>query len=129
VRWLRLAADQGFASAQLYLGLMYDLGHGVPQDYQEAVPWYRLAAGQGHFYAQYNLGGMYGLGRGVPQDYVQAHLWYNLAASQGYQAAAKLRDSLAQKMMPAQVAEAQRLAREWRPRAPAAAGSAPSAAP
>ncbi|MBN4047955.1 sel1 repeat family protein [bacterium AH-315-O15] len=89
----------------------------VPQDDVEAVRWYRLVADQGHARAQYNLGAMYGSGRGVPQDFVEAHKWRNLAASRAsaedqtrYAAA---RDALAAQMTPAQLAEAQKLAREW----------------
>jgi TPR repeat protein len=98
---------------------MYDTGQGVPQDYQEAERWYRLAAEQGHAKAQYNLGVMYTNGKGVPQDYVQAHTWINLAASRATTGEAKYRlarDSLAERMTASQVAEAQRLAREWQPK-------------
>ncbi len=77
---------------------------------------FRLAADQGHAKAQYSLGAMYALGQGVPQDFVQAHMWSNLAAAQGDEPARKLRDKLAKKMTPAQIAEAQRLAREWTPK-------------
>ena len=59
VKWFRLAADQGNATAQYNLGLMYDKGQGVPQNYAEAVKWYRLAADQGNAVAQFNLGVMY----------------------------------------------------------------------
>ena len=118
-KWNRLAAEQGHASAQNNLGFMYGEGEGVAQDYQEAVKWFRLAAEQGDAMAQYNLGGQYALGEGVPQDYVQAHKWFNLAASRttpeeagDYRSA---RDEVAKKMTASQVAEAQRLAREWQP--------------
>ena len=57
--WLPLA-EQGFAQAQLNLGVMYDNGKGVPQDYEEAVKWYRLAAEQRHERAQFNLEMMHG---------------------------------------------------------------------
>ena len=57
--WLPLA-EQGDASAQVFLGLMHSKGLGVPQDYKEAVKWYRLSAEQGDAQAQYNLGVMYG---------------------------------------------------------------------
>ena len=43
-----------------------------------------------------------------------AHMWANLAASAGDKEAVKLRDLLADIMTPAQLAEAQRLAREWK---------------
>jgi TPR repeat protein len=120
-KWYRLAAEQGDASAQSNLGWMYDSGDGVPQDYAEARKWFRLAAEQGNARAQFNLGVMYGSGKGVPQDYVEAHKWLNVAASRltgdDRERAATLRDQIAEKMTPAQVAEAQRVARDWRPQA------------
>jgi TPR repeat protein len=117
VAWYRKAAEQGNVLAQNNLGAMYEHGLGVPQDYEQAVAWYRKAAEQGDALAQNNLGLMYRDGRGVPQDYVRAHVWLNLAASDtGYTEAAKNRDDVAAKMTPAQIAEAQRLAREWKPK-------------
>ncbi|MSP50530.1 MAG: sel1 repeat family protein, partial [Alphaproteobacteria bacterium] len=89
---------------------------GVPQDYAEAVMWYRKAADQGEADAQTNLGINYANGQGVPQDYVQAHKWFNLAAAKGNINAVKNRDIVAAKMTPAQIAEAQKLAREWKPK-------------
>jgi TPR repeat protein len=123
VKWYRKAADQGNAAAQYNLGLMYDNGHGVPQDYAEAVKWYRKAAERGVATAQNNLGFMYGNGQGVPQDYVQAHKWYNLAGArfpasetENRNKAVENRDLVAALMTPAQIAEAQKLAREWKPK-------------
>ncbi|MDG1942636.1 MAG: tetratricopeptide repeat protein [Halioglobus sp.] len=115
VTWYRKAADQGDPKAQFSLGLRYDNGQGVPQDYAQAVTWYRKAADQGHAAAQYNLGLRYGEGQGVPQDYVQAHMWSNLATASGDQDAITNRDRVAGMMTPAQIAEAQKLAREWKP--------------
>jgi len=123
VKWYRLGADQGLALAQSNLGAAYPEGEGVPQNYAEAIKWYRRAADQGQADAQNNLGVMYVHGEGVPQDYVQAHMWFNLAAS-GYLAsekekrdkAIKGRDFTAFKMTPARIAEAQKLAREWKPK-------------
>ena len=77
-------AEEGNAVAQNNLGLMYQNGWGVPQDYKEAVYWYRLAAEQEHAKAQFNLGVMYNNGNGVPQDYEEAVRWYQLAAEQGH---------------------------------------------
>ena len=62
MKWYRLAADQGFALAQYNLGIMYNKGEGVAQDYAEAVKWYRRAADKGFAFAQYNLGVMYDRG-------------------------------------------------------------------
>ena len=119
VAWYRQAADQGHAFVQFNLGLMYLNGDSVPQDFTQAVAWYRQAADQGLADAQYDLGFMYANGTGLPQDYVQAHKWYNLAVSrvtgngQKEYEYAEPRDALAKQMTPAQLAEAQRLARDW----------------
>ena len=77
--WMPLAED-GDSAAQYNLGVMYDNGDGVPQDYKEAVKWYTLAAEQGYAPAQTNLGFMYEDRQGVPQDYKEAIKWYTLAA-------------------------------------------------
>jgi TPR repeat protein len=121
LRLYRPLADGGSASAQYNIGIMYDKGQGVPQDYAEAISWYRKAADQGHSTAQNNLGAMYNDGTGVPQDYVLAYMWFNLAAS-GLKApesdiAVKNRDRVATRMTAAQIAESQKLAREWKPKA------------
>ena len=110
-------AEQGDAAAQYNLGIMYRDGKGVLQDDTQAVAWFRQAVDQGNAEAQSNLGGMYSLGAGVPQDDVEAHKWYNLAASrttgEAQKRHAERRDALAEEMTPAQIAEAQRLAKEW----------------
>jgi len=85
-------------------------------DYTEAAKWYRLAAEQGNAEGQVNLGTMYAEGQGVPQDYALAHKWLNLAAAKGGTTrgiAVKARGIVASEMTPEQIAEAQRLAREW----------------
>ena len=84
--WLPLA-NQGDAVAQYNLGLMYERGYGVPQNYVEAMKWYRKAADRGHPTAKFNLGVTYDLGLGVPQNYAEALKWYRLAAEQGHTAA------------------------------------------
>ena len=66
------------------LGLAYEKGQGVPQDYQEAVNWYRIAAAREDEWAQTRLGLIYAEGKDVPQDYQEAVNWYRLAAAQGY---------------------------------------------
>jgi TPR repeat protein len=115
LRLFRLAADKGWAEAQAAVGYVYFNGlAGVPQSYDEAFTWYYRAAAQGHAPAQSELGGLYANGQGIPQDYVRAHMWFNLAAAQGYQEAIKDRDEIARKMTPEQIAEAQKLAHEWK---------------
>jgi len=78
-----LAAEQGDASAQYFLGSMYALGDGVPENDAEAVKWFRLAAEQGNARAQTNLGLVYANGEGVPENDAEAVKWYRLAAEQG----------------------------------------------
>jgi TPR repeat protein len=69
VRLYRLAAQQGDASAEQALGLLYFNGlAGITQSYAEAVKWYTLAAEQGLAFAQSELGVLYANGQGVPQD-------------------------------------------------------------
>ena len=109
----RPLADDGREDAQYYLGFMYYNAKGVARDYDEAAKWFRLAAEQGHADAQYNLGYIYLTGEGVKQDFIFAHMWFDLSAAQGKQIAVNGRSFVAQRMSPAQVAEAQKLAREW----------------
>jgi hypothetical protein len=116
LRWYRAAAEQGNAKGQYYLAVIFDMGDGVPRDYAEALKWYRKAAEQGLAVAQSNLGAMYGLGQGVPRDYVRACMWLNLAAEQGYSEAQNCIEAISEKMTPDQIAEARRLAKEWKPR-------------
>ncbi len=134
-KWFRKAAEQGQVQAQLTLAnwsyrcaseispfCLFRMGS-PNLDYTEAAKWYRLAAEQGNAEAQRSIGVMYAEGQGVPQDYVLAHKWLNLSAAQEglvreqeglvRNTPAKMRDLVASKMTPAQVAEAQRLAREW----------------
>ena len=83
LQMLRTWAAQGNALAQNNLGLLYDIGNGVPQDYAIARQWYEQAAAQNHAGAQVNLGLLYANGHGVPQDYAKARGWYEKAAAQG----------------------------------------------
>jgi TPR repeat protein len=80
--WLPLAR-QGNVRAQYDMGVLYQHGQGVAQDYKEAAKWYRLAAAQGDEDAQNNLGGFYDQGYGVAQDYKEAQKWYRISAAGG----------------------------------------------
>ena len=109
--WTPLA-EQGGASAQYNLALMYDNGDGVLQDYKTAVKWYTLAAEQGYASAQTNLAILYAKGDGVIKDDVYAHMWANIASSNGNEGGGKVREIVAEDMTPSQIGEAQTLARE-----------------
>ncbi len=90
-------------------------------DYATAIRELHPLAEQGYAEAQFNLGSMYDDGLSVPQDYIQAYMWFKLATStfppgEKRDIAVKNRDLLAKKMTPAQISEAKKLAREWRPK-------------
>jgi uncharacterized protein len=114
------AADTGDPDAQMRVAGLYSDGKAVPKNDVEAVRWYRLAAEQGNAQGQSQLGSAYELGQGVPQDYVLAHMWFNLAAANsdpwGAKWAQDMRNLIAVQMTKEQIAEAQRLAREWTPK-------------
>jgi len=109
-------AEHGNIRAQALLGFSYANGLGVPQDDIEAAKWYQRAADRGDDIAQYNIGIMHQNGQGVPRDLVGAYMWLDLAAMRGHQGAAMDRDRLAKSMTAAQIAEAQELARKWKPK-------------
>ncbi|HSL06224.1 MAG TPA: tetratricopeptide repeat protein [Nitrospiraceae bacterium] len=115
-QWYEKAAVQGLAKAQFNLGTLYFNGEGVPKNYQQALRWFRLAADQGEALAQTKIAIMYDEGQGVPKNIVQAYKWYSLAGTNGDKPAPQLRDLLANQMTPAQIAEAQKLAQEWKPK-------------
>jgi TPR repeat protein len=115
VRWWRKAAEQGDAGAQDELATAYLWGDGVQPDPSEATQWFRKAAEQGDIFAQTSLAYLYACGAGVSKDLALAHMWLSLAAAQGQPVATIALDKLASKMTSAQVAEARRLAREWKP--------------
>jgi TPR repeat protein len=79
-RWLRLAATQGDADAQDWLGTGYERGWFGTTDYREALKWLRKAAAQGLPWAQFSLGQMYEDGKGVPESDSLAASWYRKAA-------------------------------------------------
>lgn len=118
-------AEAGDARAQAMLGLLYELGHGVPQDFAVAAWWYGCAAERGDANGQYLLGLAYDKGRGVPRDVVLSQKWLILAAAradrQEQAIYIRIRNAVATKMSLAQLALAQQLALQWTPTAPSVA--------
>ncbi|TKB65031.1 MAG: sel1 repeat family protein [Nitrospira sp.] len=115
-KWYEKSAIQGHTEAQVNFGILLLYARGGQQDYKMAMYYLRLSANKGHDLAQRKLGQMYEHGDGVQQDYVKAYMWYSLGATKGEEAGARLRDALAKKMDPDQISEAQKLAREWKPK-------------
>jgi uncharacterized protein len=119
-KWYQLAAAQGDIRSQKSIAMMFSFGDGSPQDQSEAVKWYRLAAEQGDAGAQHSLGLKYLLGQGVLRDYALAYMWFSLAAAADrhdgapdYGATWECRDLAARHLTADQIADAERVAREW----------------
>jgi uncharacterized protein len=79
----------------------------------DSLAQFEIEARTGRPEALYNLGLAYSTGQGVAQDYVVAHKWFNLAAMRGLNAAKGWRNQIAEEMNAGQIAQAQKLAREW----------------
>lgn len=116
VQWYRRAIESDHEMALFNLAVLYTNGQGAPQNYQEAMRWYTKAAEAGHTGAQYVLAVQYFHGKDRPQDYVLAYMWANLAASHGDSDAINERRDIAKVMTPSQLAVAQQLVREWKPK-------------
>ena len=116
-QWYRSAADQGNLEAQMAVASMYHAGQGVSQNDAEALNWFGKAADQGNTDAQELVAFMYLHGKGTPKNLVRAYVWFNLSASQGNKDAAKYRDQTAYVMTPEQLAEAQKIGHDGKPRA------------
>ena len=106
-KWYTLAANQGDAAAQSNLGGMYDVGKGVEENDTTAIKWLTLAAKQGYDHAQTYLGVMYVNGEGVDADYLRAYMWWHISAENGDASAGTYKDSIANKMTPAHLDQAQ----------------------
>lgn len=83
------------------------------QDYATALALFRPLAAQGDIDAQHNIGIMYYLGQGVSPDYVQAYAWIHISAARGHKNAYKVKQRIASKLTPKQIADAEILAQEW----------------
>ena len=109
IQMWRPLAEQGSAEAQFMLGGVY----GKQRRWALAVKWMRMSAQNGFEGAQGALGILYFGGFGVSEDFVMAHMWFNIAAANGEPNSRSLRETAAKRMTPDQIAEAQRMAREW----------------
>ena len=68
---------------QYKIGVMYDRGLGLKQNYRKALNWYGKSAKNGFGLAQYKIGQMYVAGHGVKQNFTKAYAWVRSAISQG----------------------------------------------
>ncbi len=115
-------AEAGVAQAQFTVGIMYWNAQGVPENAQDAVKWFLLAADQGLADAYYSLGQQYSLGGGgMERDRAEAYFWLVLAV-EGYEeegrsaldSARQMRDLVAGKLTPDQIAELDKRVADWK---------------
>lgn len=117
----RKAVEEGDAEAQYRLSWMYYEGQGLQRDISESLKWKSEAANQGHVAALYERGWGEFLVTVKPVDYTQSYKWLTVAASRAINPEArehiiKRRGIVAAEMTPTQIAEAERLAQEWKPK-------------
>ena len=77
------AVDGGLADVLVYVGRLYESGHGLPQNYSKAWELYEKATRQGSRDGEAFLAGLYADGKGVPKDYAKAFGLYEKAAARG----------------------------------------------
>lgn len=127
MRHLRVAAESGEAAAQFNLGVLYDSrlddnGYAVEGDRAEAIKWLLAAAEQGLPRAQRRLAELYADGPYASRNYVEACAWFLLAATSSLgihrHHARSGYERIAARLTAAQLAEAKRLASQWRARRP-----------
>lgn len=128
VRLYQENAEKGDSDAQYKLGLLYLTGNGALQDFAEAARWLKLAAEQGYALAQYELGLIYRTGHGFAVDEVKSYMWLNLAAAAGIQQAVTARDEVMRSLSAKQLAQAQKISREWLASRPQSKPHVPEAA-
>lgn len=116
LKYYTLGAEWGDMRAQMDLATMFDKGWGVQQDLARAAKWYEASAKQGQPSAQYNTATMYEEGVGVPADNILAYMYYQLAIEGGFpQFAAEAIEKLSGIMKPAEIKEATKRVRAFKP--------------
>lgn len=111
--WYGRSADQEDPEAQFQLGKYFLEGIGVSRDPGRAADWFRRAAEHKHHGAQYALGGLYSQGRGVPKDLIKSYEWVRISSPKLDTHTRDVLATLAKKMTPAQVEDAEKHAVEW----------------
>ena len=113
IKWFKLSISNGNALAARQLYEVYSRGYGVAEDYTESKKWLKLSAEMGDVTGQGILGGKYFLGRrGFVEDLVLSHMWFNISVANG-SSSTYYKTMVEEYLTPDQLAEAQKLAREW----------------
>ncbi|MBT6095055.1 MAG: sel1 repeat family protein [Rhodospirillaceae bacterium] len=109
-------AESGGSSRDMYaIASRYLKGLGVKRDTANGIAWMRKAAEFGHAQAQYIMGTVYSAGHGVQKDPAEAYKWLTLSANRGFPKAKKARRKLKPNLTPAQLTEANKRLKTWRP--------------
>jgi hypothetical protein len=114
--WYRQAADNGHPEAQYNLARLYAGGKGVKRDEVQAERWVSSSASQGYAPAMADLGKRFATGNGAAQNGQRAYFWLTLAFLHGDKSEEKLRSAEAAKLKPAEVADEEHAAQNWKPR-------------
>jgi TPR repeat protein len=119
--WYTAAAGDRVSAAMYRVGYLHEKGLGVKANMKEAEKWYRKAADAGDSWSQLYFGDKCEHGRGVPVDLISAHVWYNLASKgmgseELWKKAKSAKERVALTLSAEDLARAEKMAREWRPR-------------
>jgi TPR repeat protein len=114
--WISKAAQQGLDKAQYNLGKMYRDGQGAQADAKAAAEWFLKAAEQGHAKSQTHIGTRLMRGQGIAKDEARALMFLILGAQGGDYPAKKAAKVYSEQLPPETVKEAEKLAKEWKPK-------------
>lgn len=112
--WYLSGAELDIKSAMNELGLIYEYGKMVPQDFSIAAHYYELAANKGYKISQYNIALLYAKGLGVIKNPKTAYFWALLASSDGDRDAVVLREKLERMITPEERIASQAEAKKWK---------------
>jgi hypothetical protein len=119
IRLWRPLANAGDVNAEYNMGVMYDMGHGVPKNDVQAAAWYRKAADKGMGNAMINLVALIAGHARSPADLVPAYMWLVIAQNHDPSVASDVEQDMNRMMSlmsRRQIAQAENMARYWRPR-------------
>ncbi len=115
LKWHRMAADNGNAESQQYMGYSYESGIGVTRSDVDAAAWYMKAANQGNAAAQGIIGNMYATGRGLDESFDQAFVWLSLAKKGGDTFFENTLEDVSNKVNKKHIKSINRRIRDWKP--------------
>ena len=107
--WFSRSASGGYPQGAYNLGILYEQGIGVPQNFDNAGQLYTQAANAGHAEATTGLGRLHATGLGTKQDLPRAWAFFSLAVKRGDEAAKAPLGELTALLSEEQFAEARKI--------------------